>query len=79
MPSLGWEIIGGRLRITTLHFASIHPKLVFAYGNRGLARAKLGDNQGALTHLRRMAELAQQQGNTDLYKEVQNLIRKLQR
>ncbi|MBV8887365.1 MAG: tetratricopeptide repeat protein [Chroococcidiopsidaceae cyanobacterium CP_BM_RX_35] len=53
----------------------IDPNYAKAYANRGSVRSTLGDKQGALADLQQAATLAQQQGNTELYQNLQDTIR----
>ena len=55
---------------------SIDPNLALAYRNRGIARRKLGDNQGAIKDLEKAAELLRQQGDPRVA-EVEELIRQM--
>lgn len=54
------------------------PELANAYYNRAYARYKLGDKQGAVADLRQSANLAQKQGNTDLYQQANNALGQIQ-
>ncbi|MEB3830011.1 tetratricopeptide repeat protein [Phormidium sp. CCY1219] len=45
-----------------------------AYMGRGIARARLGDKSGAIEDLRQAASLFQDQGNTEAYEQVQQLL-----
>jgi tetratricopeptide (TPR) repeat protein len=49
------------------------------YYNRGRALARRGDKQGAIVNLQQAAVLFRAQGNTNRYRETQNLISQLQR
>ena len=53
----------------------LNPKDALAYYNQGNTRGELGDKPGALADLQQAAKLAQQQGNTDLYRKIQELIK----
>lgn len=45
-----------------------------AYMGRGIARARLGNKSGAIEDLRQAASLFQDQGNTEAYEQVQQLL-----
>ena len=55
----------------------LNPDYAEAYHSRGTAKYGLGDKQGALIDLKEAARLYQEQGNTSMYKEAQDWIRKL--
>jgi tetratricopeptide (TPR) repeat protein len=57
----------------------LNPNLALAYNNRGKARYELGDRQGAFLDLQRAAELAQAQGNTQVYEIAISNLKVLQR
>jgi tetratricopeptide (TPR) repeat protein len=56
----------------------INPNYAEAYGIRGFARYQLGDKQGAINDLQKAAELFQQQGKTEQYQKLLELIRNIQ-
>jgi hypothetical protein len=47
------------------------------YYNRGIAKAKLGDNQGGINDLRQAARLYQQQNKMEDYQTVMNVLKEL--
>jgi tetratricopeptide (TPR) repeat protein len=57
----------------------LNPSYASAYNNRGTARANLGDQQGAIADMQRTAELAQAQGDNELYETAIDNLRILQR
>ncbi|MBD2775755.1 serine protease [Iningainema tapete] len=56
----------------------INPNYAQAYNNRGIIRSELGDKQGGIADLQKAADLYRQQGKTENYQKVQELIRKFQ-
>ena len=56
----------------------INPDYAQAYGNRGLARLRSGDKQGAIADLQTAADVFIKQGKQDDYHKAQKLIEKLQ-
>ncbi len=56
----------------------IEPELTTASCYRGRAYLQLGDKQRAIEDLRRSAELFDQQGNIDNYKEAQRILKTIQ-
>jgi tetratricopeptide (TPR) repeat protein len=56
----------------------INPNYALAYNNRGNARYDLGDKEGAIVDLQKAAELLRQQGNTEGYQKVLELIKEYQ-
>jgi tetratricopeptide (TPR) repeat protein len=65
--------LAGGLRDQT-QAIQLSPRYVLAYANRGQIRALMGDSQGALTDLQRGADLAVEQNNTELHREILKLI-----
>jgi tetratricopeptide (TPR) repeat protein len=55
-----------------------NPNLAQAYNNRGFVRKELGDKQGAIDDFQQAANLFQQQGNTEGYQKVLEVLRKIQ-
>ncbi|MFN5595247.1 MAG: tetratricopeptide repeat protein, partial [Aphanizomenon sp.] len=55
-----------------------NPNLAQAYNNRGVVRKELGDKQGAIDDFQQAANLFQQQGNTEGYQKVLEVLRKIQ-
>lgn len=58
---------------------SLNADFALAYYNRGYVRKQLGDTRGAIEDFERGANLSQQQGDTDTYKEALEVIRELQK
>jgi tetratricopeptide (TPR) repeat protein len=56
----------------------INPNYTEAYNNRGIVRYELGDKQGAIDDFQQAANLFQQQGNTEGYQKVLEVLRKIQ-
>ena len=56
----------------------INPNNAQAYYRRGVARAYLGDHQGANADFQKAANIYQQQGKSQEYQDAMNRIRKLQ-
>jgi tetratricopeptide (TPR) repeat protein len=56
----------------------INPNYANAYYNRGVVRYELGDKQGAIDDFQQAANLFQQQGNTEGYQKVLEVLRKIQ-
>lgn len=56
----------------------IYPQYAEAYTNRAMAKAQLGDQSGAVADLQQAAALFQQQGNTQAYQQVQQLLQQAQ-
>jgi tetratricopeptide (TPR) repeat protein len=56
----------------------LNPNNAGTYYNRGIVRDKLADKQGAIDDFQKAANLYQQQGNSELYKNSQDRIRELQ-
>ncbi|WP_322746360.1 tetratricopeptide repeat protein [Nostoc sp. LEGE 12450] len=56
----------------------INPNFAPAYTGRGVARYRLGDKQGAIADLEKAANLNLEQGKTDDYQQLLELIKKLQ-
>jgi tetratricopeptide (TPR) repeat protein/V8-like Glu-specific endopeptidase len=56
----------------------INPNFAPAYTGRGVARYLLGDKQGAIADLQKAANLNLEQGKTDDYQQLLELIKKLQ-
>ncbi|WP_193199446.1 tetratricopeptide repeat-containing serine protease family protein [Nostoc sp. MG11] len=57
----------------------INPNFAPAYTGRGIARFQLGDKQGAITDLQKAANLFLEQGKTDDYQQLLELIKKLKK
>jgi tetratricopeptide (TPR) repeat protein len=55
-----------------------NPNDAYAYYNRGIVRNELGDKQGAIDDFQQAANLFQQQGNTEGYQKVLEVLRKIQ-
>ncbi|MBD6618927.1 tetratricopeptide repeat protein [Komarekiella sp. 'clone 1'] len=55
----------------------INPNLAQAYYSKGIVRAALGDKQWAIADLQKAANLFQEQGKTEDYQKVLELIKKL--
>ncbi|WP_390802631.1 tetratricopeptide repeat-containing S1 family peptidase [Aphanizomenon flos-aquae] len=56
----------------------INPNDAEAYNNRGNVHYELGDKQGAIDDFQQAANLFQQQGNTEGYQKVLEVLRKIQ-
>jgi tetratricopeptide (TPR) repeat protein len=56
----------------------INPNLADAYYNRGEARSKLGNKQGAIQDFQKAADLFQKQGKKNNYEKAINILRRLQ-
>jgi tetratricopeptide (TPR) repeat protein/V8-like Glu-specific endopeptidase len=56
----------------------LNPDFAPAYTGRGIARYTLGDKQGAIADLQKAANLNLEQGKTDDYQQLLELIKKLQ-
>ncbi|MBX9256677.1 serine protease [Desmonostoc muscorum CCALA 125] len=56
----------------------LNPNFAPAYTGRGIARYQLGDKQGAIADLQKAANLNLEQGKTDDYQQLLELIKKLQ-
>ncbi len=57
----------------------LNPNFAAAYNNRGNTRAAIGDKQGAISDLQQAAKIFQKQKNTELYQQVMQNIKDLQR
>lgn len=57
---------------------SLDPSFARAYGNRGLVRANLGDQWGAIQDYQQAAKLFLAQGSTANYEMVLNYLEKIQ-
>lgn len=49
-----------------------------AYTNRAIAKAQLGDESGAIADLEQAATLFQEQGNTQAYQQIQQVLQQAQ-
>jgi len=56
----------------------LKPDFADAYNARGLAKAEIGDKQGAIEDLQKAAQLFREQGNDDAYQVAQTKIREIQ-
>ncbi len=56
----------------------LNPQYATAYNNRGNSYSDLGEDQKAIADFQQAANLFQQQGNTELYQKVLNIIKELQ-
>ncbi|MTJ17774.1 MULTISPECIES: tetratricopeptide repeat-containing serine protease family protein [unclassified Dolichospermum] len=55
-----------------------NPNLALAYIHRGIVRYKLGDKQAAISDFQQAANLFHEQGNTEGYQKVLEVLRKIQ-
>ncbi len=55
-----------------------YPQYAEAYTNRAIAKAQLGDESGAIADLEQAATLFRQQGNTQAYQQIQQVLQQAQ-
>ncbi len=55
-----------------------YPQYAEAYTNRAVAKAQLGDRAGAVADLQQAATLFRQQGNTEAYQQIQQVLQQAQ-
>lgn len=55
-----------------------YPEYAEAYTNRAIAKAQLGDESGAISDLEQAASLFQEQGNTEAYQQIQQVLQQVQ-
>ncbi|WP_298912142.1 tetratricopeptide repeat protein [uncultured Nostoc sp.] len=57
----------------------LNPNFAQAYTNRGVVRADLGDNKGAITDLQQAADIFKQQGKIEDAQKLLEIINQLQK
>lgn len=55
-----------------------YPDYAEAYTTRAIAKAQLGDKSGAIADLEQAATLFRQQGNTEAYQQIQQVLQQAQ-